>query len=485
MFPFYFLGAPPYKVANISGMILPVVNQAKNTVMAEAIRDLDPDTMTRSPGLTYQQLLDEDSRPVPDVLRLQSPKDLGDADVSIERYISKDWHDREVEYLWKRVWQFACREEDIPEPGDHCRYDIAGISFLVVRTESGDIKAFPNACLHRGRMLKEFDGHTSELRCPFHGFAWTLDGCLKDIPARWDFPHVDDDKFSLPEIPTATWAGFVFINPDQNCAPFEEFIKDLAGQFERWDLSKLYKQAHVARIMPANWKIAQEAFCEAYHVNATHPQIMKSLGDVNSQVDVWENCARVITPSLTPSPLLGDDLSNQDIVRAMLDIPEGDPVPELPEGMSPRAWSAAMSREGLRPDAGDLVDEYCDAEMVDNLDYTLFPNFHPWGAFNRIVYRFRPNGNDHRSSIMEAIMLAPFQGKRPPAAKIHWLEDDQAWSTALGFLGKVFDQDVFNMPKVQMGLESTYKPGITLANYQESKVRWLHHKLGEWVEEAK
>jgi len=466
-------------------MILPVVNQAKNTFMAEAIRDLDPESMVRSPGLTYQQLLDQDTRPVPDVLRLQSPKDLGDADISIERYISKDWHDREVERLWKRVWQFACREEDIPEPGDHYRYDIAGISFIVVRTESGEIKAFPNACLHRGRMLKEFDGHASELRCPFHGFAWTLDGCLKDIPARWDFPHVDDDKFSLPEIPTATWAGFVFINPDQNCEPFDDFIKDLADQFQRWDLGKLYKQAHVARIMPANWKIAQEAFCEAYHVNGTHPQIMKSLGDVNSQVDVWENCARVITPSLTPSPLLGDDLTDQDIVRAMLDIPEGEPVPELPEGMSPRAWSAAMSREGLRPDAGDLVDEYCDAEMVDNLDYTLFPNFHPWGAFNRIVYRFRPNGNDHRSSIMEAIMLAPFQGERPPAAKIHWLADDQPWSTALGFLGKVFDQDVFNMPKVQMGLESTYKPGVTLANYQESKVRWLHHKLGEWVEEGK
>ena len=453
--------------------------------MAEPVRDLDPDTMVRSPGLTYQQLLDQDTRPVPPVLRLQSPKFLGDADVAIDRYISKDWHDREVERLWKRVWQFACREEDIPEAGDHYRYDIAGMSFLVVRTETGEIKAFPNACLHRGRMLKEFDGHASELRCPFHGFAWNLNGSLKDVPARWDFPHVEDDSFALPELPTATWAGFVFINPDQNCGPFEDFIRDLADQFQRWDLGKLYKQAHVARILPANWKIAQEAFCEAYHVNGTHPQIMKSLGDVNSQVDVWENCARVITPSLTPSPLLDYEVTDQDIVRAMLDIPEGQPVPDLPEGMSPRAWSAAMARESLRADAGDLVDQYCDAEMVDNLDYTLFPNFHPWGAFNRIVYRFRPNGNDHRSSIMEAIMLAPFQGERPPPAKIHWLEDDQPWSTALGFLGKVFDQDVFNMPKVQMGLESTYKPGITLANYQESKVRWLHHKLGEWVEEAK
>ena len=79
-------------------------------------------------------------------------------------------------------------------------------------------------------------------------------------------------------------------------------------------------------------------------------------------------------------------------------------------------------------------------------------------------------------------MLAPFQGERPPPAQIRWLEPDEPWSAALGFLGRVFDQDAFNMPKVQQGLESTYKPGVTLANYQESKVRWLHHRLGEWVE---
>ncbi len=452
--------------------------------MAEAVRDLDPDTMERSPGISYQELLDQDTHPVPDVLRLQSPKDLGDADIPVERYISKEWSELEAERLWRRVWQFACREEDIPEPGDHHRYDIVGLSFLVVRTETGTIKTYPNACLHRGRMLKEFDGRATELRCPFHGFTWDLDGCLKHVPARWDFPHVRDAEFSLPEIPTATWGGFVFINPDQSCAPFAEFISDLAGQFERWDLSKLYKQAHVAKIMPANWKIVQEAFCEAYHVSGTHPQILKAIGDVNSQVDLWENCARVITPSFTSSPLVGDGVSDQDIVRAMLDIPEGAEVPPLPEGMSARAWGADMSRETLRPGAGDLVDEYCDAEMVDNLDYTLFPNFHPWGAFNKIVYRFRPNGLDHRSAIMECIMLAPFQGQRPPPAEVHWLKEDERWSSALGFLGRVFDQDAFNMPKVQLGLEATYKSGFTLANYQESKVRWLHHKLTEWVEEG-
>ena len=332
-------------------------------------------------------------------------------------------------------------------------------------------------------MLKEFDGHASEIRCAFHGFCWHLDGSLKDIPADWDFPHINQEEFNLPELPTATWGGFVFINPDLDCAPFDDFIKDMKSQFERWDLGALYKQAHVAKIMPCNWKIAQEAFCEAYHVNGTHPQIMRSLGDVNSQVDVWDNCARVITPALTPSPLLDYEMSEEDMMRTMMDLPPDAQVPPLPEGMTGRAFMAAASREGLRPDAGDLVDKYCDAEIMDSLDYTLFPNFHPWGAFNKIVYRFRPNGNDHRSAIMECIMLAPFQGERPPAAQVTWLKEDQKWSSALGFLGKVFDQDAFNMPKVQLGLESTYKTGVTLSGYQEGKVRWLHHKLTEWVGE--
>jgi phenylpropionate dioxygenase-like ring-hydroxylating dioxygenase large terminal subunit len=453
--------------------------------MTRRPRPLDPNTMTRSPGVTYQQLLDADTHPVPPVLRLQSPMDFGDEDVSIERFISREWAEKEVKYLWKRVWQYTCREEEIPEPGDYYKYDIAGMSFLVVRTPSRDVRAFPNACLHRGRMLKEYDGRASELRCAFHGFCWDLDGKLKDIPARWDFKYIEDDEFALPSLPVGRWGGFIFINPDRDCEPFDDFIADMRSQFERWKPETLYIESHTAKIAPANWKIAQEAFCEAYHVNATHPQILMSLGDTNSQVDVWRNCARVITPGGTFSPLLLDSPPTQEQqLRYGLDLREGDEVPKIPEGMSVRAFRAERVREMLRPRAGKRADEYCDAELVDSIDYTVFPNFHPWGAFNGIVYRFRPNGTDHRSSIMECIMLAPFEGERPPPAKIYWLASDEPWSSRLGFLGKVFEQDFFNMPKVQLGLESTYKPGVSLASYQESKVRWLHHRLGEFVEEG-
>ena len=72
----------------------------------------------RSPGLTYQQLLDADTHPVPDVLRLESNTYTGSADFSIDRYTSREWHEKEKANLWSRVWQFTCRVEEIPEVGD-------------------------------------------------------------------------------------------------------------------------------------------------------------------------------------------------------------------------------------------------------------------------------------------------------------------------------------------------------------------------------
>ena len=121
----------------------------------------------------------------------------------------------------------------------------------------------------------------------------------------------------LPECQVATWAGFVFINPDPDCEPFADFISGLDEQFEVWNLADRYIEAHVTKVIGANWKIAQEAFCEAYHVNATHPQILYYLGDTNSQVDIWDNFSRVITPACTPSPLLWYEVSEDEMMKSM------------------------------------------------------------------------------------------------------------------------------------------------------------------------
>jgi hypothetical protein len=159
------------------------------------------------------------------------------------------------------------------------------------------------------------------------------------------------------------------------------------------------------------------------------------------------------------------------------------PALVVPEGMTARQVAAMGARMMLRPVVGAGVDRLCDAEMLDSFYYTVFPNFHPWGAYNRIVYRFRPHGCDPDESIMEVMYLAPFTGERPPAAPIHWLGPDDDWTEApeLGFLARVFNQDTFNLPKVQRGLHATVKPGVTLANYQETKIRHLHRLLERWL----
>jgi nitrite reductase/ring-hydroxylating ferredoxin subunit len=439
----------------------------------------------RSSGISYQQLLDTDTHPVPPCLREESAPFQGDQDVSTAYYTERRYHELEKEKLWSRVWQFACREEHIPEPGDTYVYEIAERSYLIVRGADGQIRGYPNACLHRGRALRDGPGRVQELRCSFHGFCWNLDGSLKQVPCEWDFPQLDRDQFHLTELPLATWAGFVFINPDPASQPFEDFLGVMADHFERWDLGNRFVEVHVAKRIRANWKIAQEAFSEAFHVVATHPQLLPGIGDANSQYDIWGNVSRAITPNGTPSPHLSWEPTEQQMFDSMIDRRlDEDPVLDVPDGMTARELSAKAAREAMRPLVGDAVEEFCDAELVDSLDYSLFPNFHPWGAFNRIVYRFRPNGDDHRTCIMECIYLSPFAGERPPPAEVHWLDFDEDWMVAdeLGSLARVFDQDSFNMPRVMAGLLSAVKPGLTLGLYQESKLRQFYNLLDEYFD---
>jgi hypothetical protein len=152
--------------------------------------------------------------------------------------------------------------------------------------------------------------------------------------------------------------------------------------------------------------------------------------------------------------------------------------------MTARQVTAASARAGLRDAIGEAAEELCDAEVSDSIYYTVFPNFHPWGAYNRIVYRFRPNGTKHEESIWETMFLSPCSGERPPPAKVHWLGLDQDFSQApeLGFLARVFNQDVFNLTRLQVGLHSLQKPGVTFSAYQESKIRHFHRLLERWLE---
>ena len=92
----------------------------------------------RCPAESYSEVLERDRVPSPDYMRQGPTPDIGTAPVAASRYYDQGFFQKEVEHLWPHVWHWACREEEIPEPGDYMEYGIADFSFLVVRTEAGD-----------------------------------------------------------------------------------------------------------------------------------------------------------------------------------------------------------------------------------------------------------------------------------------------------------------------------------------------------------
>ena len=137
-----------------------------------------------------------------------------------DRYVSRAFGDLEMERLWPRVWQVACRTEEIPEVGDYVEYLIGDQSILVVRSAPDAVQAFYNTCLHRGTRLADGCGQFSdcEIRCRYHAWRYHLDGRIKEIVDREEFGPVPAD-LRLREVRAECWGGFVFINMDPDAPP--------------------------------------------------------------------------------------------------------------------------------------------------------------------------------------------------------------------------------------------------------------------------
>lgn len=456
----------------------------------DAIAPTDPETIDGRPKPTYQQVLDQDSHAPTACLRETSFLDLGTDPVPVERYVSQDYFAREVDAMWKKVWQMACREEEIAAPGDQIVYDIANLSVLIVRTDAGEIRAFINSCMHRGRKLVDGQGKDHQIRCKFHGWSWNLDGSVKSIPCRWDFPQLSDEDARLREVRVDTWGGFVFVNFDRDCEPLADYLGVLPEHFAAWRLEDCYKAVHLAGIMDCNWKIAQEAFMESYHVIATHPQILPFFADASAQYDVFgDHVNRNLAAFGVPSPHMGEgDMDDGKIVEAMLAMRGQAPMvdPKDQAGLKARRELGERTRAAFTRAYGMDHSDVSDAEVLDAIVYNVFPNFAPWGGFApNIVYRWRPNGTDVHSCIMEVMILkrCPEGAPRPAPVAVKWIERGQPWSDApeLPVLGAVIDQDISNLGLVQDGLRTSGTGRVELARYEEIRIRHFHRTLEAYV----
>lgn len=452
-----------------------------------------------------QELLASDTGPdVPAPLRDSSRRSFGLADLPIDRYLSKEFLALEYERVWSRVWQWACCEEDIPNVGDYTVYDIGDRSVIISRSAPDTISAFHNSCVHRGRQLQDRAGSCERFVCGYHNWAYDLEGKLRDIPGRWDFPQVPEDTRLRP-VRLERWGGFIFLNFDDNARPLQEHLDVLPAHFEHFlPLEDRFTVANVSKVVPANWKVALEAFLESYHVAIVHPQIIEFTDEANTQYDVYRNSSRLITPFGVPSPYFGGAPTEDDIFERSISYlgsggMEGGPDllgdalkaeggETLQPGETPRAALATRLRGAFKSIFGTDVSSVSDSEMIDGIEYFLFPNWCPWASVGSgLHYRFRPNGNDPDSSIFDVRMTMPLPagGERPPAPPVHHLGPDEGFVDApeLFGLGPLLDQDYGNLEAVQRGMKAAPQPGLYVGDYQESRIRHFHGLLDEWLAE--
>jgi len=427
----------------------------------------------------YQEALDQDSRPVPSILRPSGNQDVGPLKIPTSWYLDRSIHELEVERIWKRSWQMAAREEDLAEVGDTWVYDIANVSLLLVRSTKDTIKAFYNACLHRGVALRSCPGRVQSLQCPFHGFTWALDGSLKMIPLPENFPHINKETFRLQEVKVGRWDGFVFVNLDPAAESLETYLGKFPSLCEKYPFKNRVKTVHLAKVFPCNWKLLQEAFMEAWHVLTTHPQFAKNSGERCFQQEAWGNFSRGILGMGTTSDLVSSTPTPQEIVEITMGRWDDEAsLPAIPTGIPTRQALATISRDMLRATWGGLVDELCDAEVIDIVYFTVFPNFNPFGGLSPIVYTFRPYGDDHTKSIMDFMLITPVApgAPRPKPAAVRWLKEDEDFTgfPELGMLGPFVSQDIANLGQIMKGLRNNPRKEVVFAKDQELKIRHFY-----------
>jgi Rieske 2Fe-2S family protein len=183
----------------------------------------------------------------------------------------------EYELIFWRTWQFVCHVADLPAAGTAARFDCAGRSAFVLKTRSGAVAAFLNACRHRGARLVEGDAHTglaycvdALVRCPYHGWTYDDSGSLTLIPATQDFGDIDRATHGLHRLHVAEWHGLVFVAFDLPPNPLEELLAPLA---HAWPDHAALRRLHEPRTEPvaADWKLTCQHLLDSAHPGVARP----------------------------------------------------------------------------------------------------------------------------------------------------------------------------------------------------------------------
>ncbi len=400
-----------------------------------------------------------------------------------ERYYDAEFFAREAEDLWPRVWQMACRLEEIPEPFDFVEYEILDQSVIVIRTEDMGVRAFQNACRHRGVRVVEGRGSCARgFVCPFHGWCYGTDGANTFVPRAKTFAehNLQAGDIDLVDVRCETWGGCAWINLDDDAPPLRACIEPAATILDAWKVESLRTEWWYACRLPVNWKLAQEAFVEQYHVLETHPQLRipgryappkKEQFDTRAFVDADLHYLRTMSEGMA-GMVHADDVR---VAERLRDIA----LPDDPDEAIP-AWNRALNDAVVQrhraaghdmPDLNEL-----EARGLNEPMGYVFPHYFVLPMYSSASsYRFRPLGPEE--TLMEIWSLTRF----PEGAERPRPEPPEAWEPGDARWPPIPRQDFSNLPRQQKGLHARGFEYMRLSPTMEGHISNFHRTIDGYL----
>ena len=185
-------------------------------------------------------------------------------------YRSPELYALEMKEIFEKEWLCVGRAEYVPEAGDYYAFDLLGETLLIVRGNDDAVRALSNVCRHRYMPIVEGSGNTQRFICPYHSWSYGTDGKLVSAPYMEGSKRFNQVECSLPQYRLESWAGFLFVNLDENAPPLKNRMRTLETYIDNYRVPGQIEIMHYEAVWDGNWKLSAENSMEYYHHVGLH-----------------------------------------------------------------------------------------------------------------------------------------------------------------------------------------------------------------------
>lgn len=226
---------------------------------------------------------------------------------------------KERDVIFGGVPTIVAHRSQLPQPNDFITLSMPRNKVILMRQKDGGVKAFVNACRHRGAMLEEQEaGRCRIFSCGYHRWSYDPDGSLRTVTYEESFGEIDRSRLGLVELPVEERHGFIWL-VDRAGASID--VADWLGPemdeaMESYALDTLVNYREETFLEPVNWKIMQDAFLDGYHIKYAHPNTAGKIIHTNIlAVEDYGRHARFLSARKTLDRWLEEDTSGQSLAK--------------------------------------------------------------------------------------------------------------------------------------------------------------------------